>query len=77
MCNHTGDLTEIKLSIQENTLATQSMGKTVDRIEKLAKDTNGRVGKLEQWKSYITGGLVILSILVIPIVLWILEGAIT
>lgn len=40
------------------------------------KITNGRVGKLENWRSWMTGGMTILSILVIPIILYIITKGI-
>lgn len=39
------------------------------RIEEQVRKTNGRVGKLENWRAFITGGLAILTLLVVPILL--------
>ena len=39
------------------------------RIEDRVKNTNGRVGKLEAWRNLITGGLIVISGVIIPIVL--------
>lgn len=36
------------------------------------KYTNGRVGKLERWQSFIQGGLAVLTILVVPILIFII-----
>ncbi len=41
------------------------------------KETNGRVKKQEEWKSYITGGMAVLSIIVIPILLYIVTTVIS
>ena len=38
-------------------------------IEDRVKNTNGRVGKLEAWRNLITGGLIVISGVIIPIVL--------
>lgn len=40
----------------------------LDRIEGKQDFTNGRVRKLEVWRGYITGGVSILSLLVLPLI---------
>lgn len=42
----------------------------LERIEKQTTATNGRVGKLENWRWFITGGLTILAIVVVPLLAW-------
>ena len=42
---------------------------TMETREQAIK-TNGRVGKLEQWRSYITGGLAVLVVMMLPILIW-------
>jgi len=37
------------------------------RIEQQVTETNGRLKKLEIWKAWMTGGMAVLSLLVIPI----------
>lgn len=34
--------------------------------------TNGRVGKLENWKSFMQGGMAILALMVVPIFIYII-----
>ncbi len=70
------DLTKTILGI-EFTLKEQN--RVLDEIKldgketkKQAQTTNGRVGKLENWRSFITGGLTILTLMVVPIVIYIL-----
>jgi len=41
-------------------------------IHKQVKDTNGRVSALEKWQYFIKGGLAMLSIIVVPITLYII-----
>lgn len=37
------------------------------------KETNGRVRKLESWRWFITGGLALISIIIVPIILFLIE----
>lgn len=46
----------------------------VKEIVLQTKKTNGRVSELENWKAYITGGMAVLLMLVVPIFLAILSG---
>jgi len=43
----------------------------LDRIELQTKKTNGRVNGLENWRSYVAGGLAVITIVGLPM-LWIL-----
>jgi len=43
---------------------------TLQRIETQTSRTNGRVTRLEMWRQYILGALAIISMVVIPIVLY-------
>ena len=45
----------------------------LDKIEEQTKKTNGNVRKLFLWRSYILGGLSDITILVIPLLLYILK----
>jgi len=40
----------------------------LDLILQQTTKTNGRVGRLEVWRGYITGGLAIISAIILPIV---------
>ena len=42
----------------------------LDRIETQTIKTNGRVVSLESWKSFLQGGLAILTLLVVPIIIY-------
>jgi len=44
-----------------------STGQTLEEIKVQTQRTNGSVLSLKLWRSYITGGLVILSVIVLPI----------
>lgn len=41
----------------------------IKEIKTQVKTTNGRVSSLEQWKWFISGGLAILTMLVVPVIL--------
>lgn len=45
----------------------------LDSILSEARKTNGRIGKLEQWRSFITGGLAVLSVLVVPVLIYVIR----
>ena len=47
----------------------------LDRIEAQTIKTNGRVVSLEGWKSFLQGGLAILTLLVVPIIIYFLTHA--
>ena len=43
------------------------------RIEAQVKTTNGRVKSLELWRAFLAGGLLILTILVLPLLFMVLQ----
>ena len=47
----------------------------LDAIHGQAVKTNQRVSKLEKWQSFIEGGLAVLTILVVPIVIYVVASA--
>ena len=53
--------------------AIENIASDVSEIKIQTKLTNGRVGKLEKWQSYIQGGLTILAIIMVPILLMLIS----
>jgi hypothetical protein len=45
----------------------------LDTIIEQVKATNGRVRCLERWRSFITGGLAVLTVVIIPIIVAVLR----
>lgn len=45
---------------------------SLERIETQTSKTNGRVSKLENWRAYLTGSIVVLSTVVLPIAGWVI-----
>lgn len=42
----------------------------LSRIEIQTTTTNGRVNKLENWKWFITGGISVITMIVVPLLTW-------
>ena len=49
-----------------------SQGKYLVDIHKQVKTTNGRVTALESWQNYIKGGMTVLTMLAVPVVLYVI-----
>ena len=47
----------------------------LDAIHEQAVKTNRRVSKLEKWQSFIEGGLAVLTILVVPLLIYVVAFA--
>ena len=54
----------------------QDYMEVLNRIEVQTTKTNGRVGKLENWRSYNTGAIVVIVLIGLPIIIWILQEVI-
>lgn len=63
---------EIRLMFEGQGEQIKEVHKDVKEVLEQTKKTNGRVSKLESWQAYIKGGLTILSILVVPILIYII-----
>jgi hypothetical protein len=66
-------MTHKDLSIILYRLAEQD--RKLDAIHELAVTTSRRVAKLEKWQSFIEGGLAVLTILVVPLLIYVVAFA--
>ena len=64
-------------STREINLIIDPIKRKLDLIHKQVITTNGRVTGLERWKSYMQGGMTVLSIIVVPLVVYVVRGWIT
>lgn len=58
---------EIQYSNRELDAHFKEIKATLERIEAQTTRTNGRVSSLEMWRSYVVGGLAIISAIILPI----------
>lgn len=52
------------------------ISETVTRIETQVIKTNGRVSALERWKSYTIGGFTMVTVLVVPVLIYFITNLI-
>lgn len=45
----------------------------LDELLERAKETNGRVGSLERWRSFIVGGMSLLTVFILPVLFFVLS----
>jgi len=65
---------EIEFVLEKMEINHSSIGRKLDRIEQRTIETNGRISKLENWRSFLTGGLAVVTIMIVPIIIWIIRG---
>ena len=59
---------------REINILLEPINEKLDVIFKQVTETNGRVTRLERWKSFIHGGMAILSLMVVPVMLYVVIG---
>ena len=69
-CRAANDMTHKDLAIILYRLAEQD--RKLDAIHEQAVITNRRVSRLERWQAFIEGGLAVLTVLVVPSVIYVL-----
>lgn len=61
---------EINLMFQEQNGKISEIHSDIKAVLEQTTKTNGRVGRLEQWKGFMQGGLAILSLMVVPVLIY-------
>ena len=54
---------------RELDMCFDEINRKLDTIHEQTVKTNGRIGSLEKWRSFITGGLAVLTMLVVPVLI--------
>lgn len=62
--------TEKPYSNREIDAMQRTIHEKLDEILVQVKKTNGRVGRLENWRAYTTGAIAVILLVVIPILGW-------
>lgn len=57
---------------EQRVIARAETIQTLERIEQQTIKTNGRVSGLERWQSRLQGGIAILTVLVVPIAIYVI-----
>lgn len=70
---HSSKMNDVPYSKREIDNLHKSLHDKLDEIFHEVKRTNGRLSKLEVWRSFISGGLAILMALVVPTIIWIIK----
>lgn len=60
----------------EQTTYRNFVKETLTSIDAQVKSTNGRVRTLENWRWFISGGLAILALIVVPLLIYVIERGI-
>lgn len=63
---------EIKTMFQGQADQIKEVHADVKSVLEQATKTNGRVGKLENWQSFMRGGLAILALMVVPVLIYLI-----
>lgn len=66
-------MSEVPYSKREMDNIIKEIHSTVKRIEEQTTKTNGRVSKLETWRGFITGGLAVVAVLLVPILFMLIK----
>ena len=64
-----GKLEELK---EDGKSSHASISQHIEKVHKQVILTNGRVGKLENWRSYMLGAMAILTLIVVPVFMFLL-----
>ena len=62
-------MAEDEYSNQSLHILSETIARDVAEIKAQCKLTNGRVGRLEIWRGFITGGIAVIGALLIPLIL--------
>ena len=65
-----GSLTDPPYSNRELREKWKDMEESLNKILFQTTTTNGRVSRLENWRAFITGGMAVITVILIPILTW-------
>lgn len=69
------DLKELRSAVNDHLIQQGGMPETLESILEQARTTNGRIKSLERWRSFIGGGLAVLTALVVPVFIAVIIGS--
>lgn len=68
---------EVPYSKREQDEYRRDVIQRLDRIENQTIQTNGKVAELQKWRYFITGGMSVLTLILLPILTWALYTLVT
>lgn len=68
---------ELRLMFENSNEKWEHVKQNLEEIKNQVIKTNGRVGNLETWRSYMTGAIAVIALMLAPIILLIIQNYIS